>query len=108
MPSRFKFKLWDKDKKLLTRPGTVVFNRGELVVDNCVVLQCTGFDDKLGQEIYEDDILLIGQEKYHVYWDEKNVTWKYKIGSGINKLDQEFASNTIRGYSAHEKNTADQ
>jgi YopX protein len=103
MNGRFKFKVWDKKKNLLTRPGTVIFSRGEFILDNCVILQYTGFEDKLGQEIYEDDILLIGENKYHVYWDEQDVTWNYKINSETKKLSQKFTSTTIRGYNANEK-----
>ena len=103
MAGRFKFKVWDKEKKLLTRPGNVAFVRGELVIANSVTLQFSGFLDKLGQEIYEEDILLIGKEKHHVYWDEQELTWKYKIKSKSKKLTQTFTETTVRGYNAYEK-----
>ena len=103
MTSRFKFKAWNKNKKLLTRPGTVLFNKGELVIPDCVILQYTGFTDLMEQEIYEDDILLIGKAKYHVFWDENEVTWKYKVGSKQYNLKQEFTVTTVKGYNAYER-----
>jgi hypothetical protein len=103
MSSRFKFKAWDKERNLLIRPGNVDFKKGELVIPNCVMLQFTGFIDELGQEIYEEDILLIGDIKYHVFWDTGEQTWKYKLNSRIIKLSQSFAEKTVIGYNAYER-----
>jgi len=103
MSRKFKFKAWNKDKKLLTRPGTVNFIKGELVIPDCVILQYSGFTDMMDQEIYEEDILLIGEKKYHVYWDENEVTWKYWAGTQSKKLHQKFTTTTVRSYNAHEK-----
>ena len=90
-------------KKLLTRPGIVAFMKGELIMQNCVILQYTSFVDKLGQEVYEDDILLIGETKHHVFWDEEVHTWMYKLDNRTIKLTQNFARKTIIGYNAYER-----
>jgi YopX protein len=103
MSSRFKFKAWDKEKKLLTRPGKVVFSRGELIIPDCIILQFSGFTDMMDQEIYEEDILLIGEKKHHVYWDETDATWKYRVGTQSFKLSHKFSATTIRGYNAYER-----
>ena len=107
MASRFKFKVWDNKKKLLTRPGTVNFVKGELTIPDCVILQFTGFTDMMEQEIYEEDILLIGKKKYHVFWHEPEMTWQYKFGSISKKLNQNFTMTTVRSYNAHERDEAE-
>lgn len=107
MSSRFKFKAWDKKRKLLTRPGTVNFIRGELIIPDCIILQYTGYTDMIDQEIYEEDILLIGDTKYHVFWDEFEATWKYTSASKKKKLNQEFTVTTIRSYNAYERGEKD-
>ena len=50
MASRFKFKVWDNKKKLLSRPGTVNFVKGEFILPDSIILQFTGFTDMMEQE----------------------------------------------------------
>lgn len=103
MASRFKFKAWDKKSQLLIRPGHVTLVKGELMLPDCVMLQFSGFTDMMDQEIYEEDILLIGETKYRVFWDDSNLTWMYRKGSVTKKMNQKFASTTVRGYNAYER-----
>ena len=103
MASRFKFKAWDKSKKLLIRPGQVSLIKGELLIPDCIILQFSGFTDMMGHEIYEEDILLIGEVEYQVFWDEVDITWKYRYGTVNKKLNQKFTESTVRSYNAYEK-----
>ncbi len=57
----------------------------------------------MDQEIFEDDILLIGDRKFRVIWDETDATWKYTKGVKVIRLTQEFTSTTIRSYNAYER-----
>lgn len=101
--SRFKFKAWDKKNKLLIRPGHIELIKGELTIPDCVMLQFTGFTDMMGQEIYEEDIMLIGEIKHRAFWDEKELTWMYSKGSSTKKLNQKFTGTTVRSYNAYER-----
>lgn len=103
MESRFKFKAWDKKNQLLIRPGQVTLNKGVLSIPDCVMLQFTGFTDMMDQEIYEEDILLIGDVKHRAFWDIKELTWMYSKGKSIRRLNQKFTETTVRGYNAYER-----
>ena len=101
--SRFKFKAWDKKNNLLIRPGQINLIKGELSIPDCILLQFTGFTDMMGAEIYEEDILLIGEIKHRAYWDEKELTWMYQKGKSNKRLNQQFTATTVRGYNAYER-----
>lgn len=76
-PRKIKFKAWDKESRLLMRLNSIDCNKGELVKKDHVLLQFTGLHDKDGEEIYDQDILMISLEKYIVFWNENQNGWYY-------------------------------
>jgi hypothetical protein len=76
-PRKIKFKAWDMESRLLMRLNSIDCNKGELVKKDHVLLQFTGLYDKDGEEIYDQDILMISLEKYIVFWNETQNGWYY-------------------------------
>ena len=76
-PRKIKFKAWDLEARLLMRLNSIECQKGELFKKNHILLQFTGLQDKEGEEIYEQDVLLMQYEKFMVSWNEEKNGWFY-------------------------------
>jgi hypothetical protein len=69
------FKAWNQETKLLMRLNSIDCVKGELFRRNHILLQFTGLHDKQNEEIYEMDLVLIGNDKFVVCWDTVQNGW---------------------------------
>ena len=72
-----KFKAWNTETHLLMRLNSIECNKGELFKTNHILLQFTGLVDQDGEEIYDMDVLLLGYDKFLVFWDADKNGWYY-------------------------------
>jgi hypothetical protein len=74
-PRKLMFKAWNMEAKLLMRLNSIECKKGELLKRDHIILQFTGLHDMDGDEVYEMDVLLKGNDKYLVMWEEERNGW---------------------------------
>ncbi len=69
------FKAWNTETRLMMRLNQIDCKRGELFRKDHILLQFTGLYDRNEEEIYEMDVMLVGERKFVVVWDEGRSGW---------------------------------
>ncbi len=104
MTRKLKFIAWDTKNQLIKRLGKVELVKGELILENHIILQFTGHTDKFGKEIYDRDVLLSnGEKKFCVVWSEDNNAWQLEDNGSVNPFNIDFIATSTRLYNLHEK-----
>lgn len=104
MTRKLKFIAWDTKNRILKRLGKVELIKGELILENHIILQFTGHTDKFGKEIYDGDVLLSnGEDKFRVIWNDETYAWSLEKNKKLKLFDTGFIASTTRLYNFHEK-----
>jgi len=104
MTRKLKFIAWDTKNRILKRLGKVELVKGELILENHIILQFTGHRDKFGKEIYDNDVLLSnGEKKFKVAWSNETNAWHLEENGKLKPFDINFIASTTRLYNFHEK-----
>lgn len=104
MKRKLKFIAWDTKNRILKRLGKVELVKGELILENHIILQFTGHFDKLGHEIYDRDVLLEnGEHRSLVIWHEESNSWRVEEKGETKPMQRTFTKASTRLYNQHEK-----
>lgn len=98
-PRKLLFKAWNQETRLLMRLNSIDCIKGELFRKDHILLQFTGLYDKQREEIYEMDVVLIGANKFVVFWDPVQNGWAlsaYPEGGAKKPFLKEVSVSAVR------------